>query len=324
MKISNDDKGALIKRFPNLKLSYENIHKKVFSELYVIIPKGKKHLVWFTYFEDKHVCIFIEIQLGTSQYIRDMFIVPQIFEKNIVLGTIFYGTLFSIESRKYFSIENIHFYKGKNVEDNNEQYKLHLINNILNSEIKSSIVTKNGVALGLPIIHNDFQEAINICKNLPYSVYSIQNRYNNSTTIIYNSILYKDFELDTSHVVFAVKPDIHNDVYFLHYKNNLGNIERYDMAAIPDFKTSKMMNSIFRNIKENDNLDALEESDDEEDFENINDDKYVKLDKCVNMECIFNKRLNQYIPVKVNDKSKVVSKMDFSKNIKSIYTCQSK
>ena len=33
------------------------------------------------------------------------------------------------------------------------------------------------------------------------------------------------------------------------------------------------------------NLDALEESDDEDEFENINDDKYVDLDKCVKMEC---------------------------------------
>ena len=35
------------------------------------------------------------------------------------------------------------------------------------------------------------------------------------------------------------------------------------------------MNNIFRNIKENTNLDALEESDDEEEFENISLDKYV-------------------------------------------------
>lgn len=313
MKISHHDRSALLRRLPNMKLSYENVHKKVFSDLYVVIPKGKKHLVWFTYFEDKKVCIFIEVIPGTQRNIRDMFIVPQMFEKKIVLGTIFFGTLFSIESRKYFSIENIHFYKGKSVENYNQQYKLQLISNILNHDIKSSIITKNGIALGLPIIHDDFQETINICKNLPYSVYSIQNRNNNSSTFTFNSTLYKEFDLDDSSVIFAVKPDIQNDVYYLHYKNNLGVLEKYDMAAIPDFKTSKMMNSIFRKIKENDNLDALEESDDEEEFENINEDKYVKLNKCVHMECIFNKRLNKYVPVKVIDKSDVVSKSNLNR-----------
>ena len=34
---------------------------------------------------------------------------------------------------------------------------------------------------------------------------------------------------------------------------------------IPDYKTSVFMNDLFRTIKENKNLDLLEESDDEED-----------------------------------------------------------
>ena len=39
------------------------------------------------------------------------------------------------------------------------------------------------------------------------------------------------------------------------------------IAAIPDYKTSVLLNKVFRNIKENDNLDALEESDNEDEFE---------------------------------------------------------
>ena len=312
MRITHQDKYNLLKRLPNLKLSYENVHKKVFSDLYLIIPKGKKHLVWFTYYEDKKVCIFIEVIPGTQKNIREIFIVPQIFEKKIVLGTIFYGTLFSIEHRKYFSAENIHFYKGKNVEHFTEKNKFTLMNDILNNEIKSSIVTKNGVAIGLPIIKNDFQEAMTISKNLPYGVYSIQNRNNNSKSHTYNSTLYKDFDIDSSTTIFAIKPDIQNDVYYLYYKNRINELEKYDMAAVPDFKTSKMMNTIFRNIKENDNLDALEESDDEDEFENIDLDKFVNLEKCVHMECIYNKKLNKYIPIKINDKGRVANKSDFS------------
>ena len=65
-------------------------------------------------------------------------------------------------------------------------------------------------------------------------------------------------------------------------------------------------------IKENDNLDALEESDDEDEFENIDLDKFVNLEKCVHMECIYNKKLNKYIPIKINDKGRVANKSDFS------------
>ena len=63
-----------------------------------------------------------------------------------------------------------------------------------------------------------------------------------------------------------------------------------------------MMNKLFRNIKENYNLDTLEESDDEEDFENIAIDKYVYLDKSYRMVCSYMKKINKWIPVKLADK----------------------
>jgi hypothetical protein len=61
------------------------------------------------------------------------------------------------------------------------------------------------------------------------------------------------------------------------------------------------MNNIFRKIKENDNLDAIEESDDEEDFENIDYDKYVDLKKYVFMECKFSMKFKKWIPTRVCD-----------------------
>ena len=69
---------------------------------------------------------------------------------------------------------------------------------------------------------------------------------------------------------------------------------------LPDYKTSVMMNKIFRKIKENQNLDALEESDDEDEFENTNEDKYVYLNKCVNMNCSFSSKFNKYVPISIS------------------------
>ena len=59
----------------------------------------------------------------------------------------------------------------------------------------------------------------------------------------------------------------------------LVKFEYFDTAFIPDYKTSVFMNKLFRIIKENDNLDKLEESDDEEEFENTKTDKFVYLNK---------------------------------------------
>jgi hypothetical protein len=63
-------------------------------------------------------------------------------------------------------------------------------------------------------------------------------------------------------VVFEVRPDIQNDIYNLYCCNDTkSEMVFFDIAFIPDFKTSVLMNSLFRKIKENDNLDSLEESD---------------------------------------------------------------
>ena len=67
------------------------------------------------------------------------------------------------------------------------------------------------------------------------------------------------------------------------------------------------MNTLFRNIKENENLDYIEESEDEEEFENIREDRFVDLQKIVYMECVFNYKFKRWTPVRVlNDRNRVV------------------
>ncbi len=317
MFLHHNAQDKLIKRLPKLKLSYENIHKKVSSDIYVLIPKGKKHLVWFTYYEDKKVCIFIELGHGSQRQIRNMFIVPQNFEKKIVLGTIFYGTLFYSNQNRFFSIENIHFYKGKNVEQCNEKTKLSILKTILSNELKQSVMGKHGIYIGLPIMETSFDKSIQVAKMLPYTIYSIQTRDFTSTSNTYNSILYKNTNLheEDTGVIFAVKADIQNDVYYLYTRNKENLYEKYNIAAIPNYKTSVMMNNIFRKIKENINLDALEESDDEEEFENIEDDKFVDLNKCVKMACIYNNKYNTYVPVNEVSHGNVVCKNELRQKI---------
>jgi len=98
--------------------------------------------------------------------------------------------------------------------------------------------------------------------------------------------------------IFIVKPDIQNDIYHLYTSNN-NKEEYYDTAYIPTYTTSVMMNKLFRNIKENENLDKLEESDDEDEFENNNIDKFVYLEKSYTMICKYNYKFKKWFPVSV-------------------------
>jgi hypothetical protein len=99
--------------------------------------------------------------------------------------------------------------------------------------------------------------------------------------------------------IFIVSADIQNDIYNLVDPNDLSNydISNKLIASIPDYKTSVFMNALFRNIKENRSLDALEESDDEDEFENTNIDKFVDLTKKIKMKCIFNYKFKKWTPI---------------------------
>jgi hypothetical protein len=135
----------------------------------------------------------------------------------------------------------------------------------------------------------------------PISPHSYFNK--NGHSFVFNKPQYK------KRTVFEVVADIQYDVYLLYAYNNVGKQgggDKHvfvDIAFISNYQTSKMMNGIFRKIKENVNLDYIEESDDEDDFENAEPDKYVDLNKKVNMECQFNYKFKKWMPIRVVDSS---------------------
>ena len=59
------------------------------------------------------------------------------------------------------------------------------------------------------------------------------------------------------------------------------------------------MNRLFRNIQENERLDAMEESEPEDEFENIELDKYVSLHKEYKIVCKLNKKFCRWVPISV-------------------------
>jgi hypothetical protein len=129
-----------------------------------------------------------------------------------------------------------------------------------------------------------------------------------SDTRITDTNVTETFKLNNSYVklrepikqlstaVFKVTADIQSDIYNL-FLNKDGTEEFYDYAFIPDYETSVLMNKLFRNIKENSNLDALEESDDEDEFENDRTDKYVYLDRSFKINCKYNYKFKKWMPI---------------------------
>lgn len=313
MKLSKNDYSYLIKSFPNVKLSYvKNIHKKVSSaNIFLAIPKGKKFFAWFRHFKKYSVCFFMEID-NRKKRIKNIITKNCCFSKDLCTqkGTILYGTIVEINTQPFYFIEDIYYHSGNDLKSKNNYEKLKIIGNIMNHQIKQKKIHYSDIIFGLPIITNNRKKIEDKLQDIPYNIYCIQHRYlkNNNTYFNERVNIIQNYKR-----IFIVKAEVSCDIYKLYVKNKKEKrLQEHSTAFIPDFKTSVLMNKLFRNIKENDNLDLLEESDDEEEFENISIDKYVDTDKQVIMECAFIHKFKSWIPINALEKGEISDSKDIN------------
>ena len=304
--LTEQEQTAILKAFPNVELSYETItHKNVpTSDFAFAIPEGLKFFAWLTTKDSKPVVIFMEVNVKTKQIINiQMEIVGQ---ENLSLykGTIFYGTIFQSNNHSFFCIEDFLYFEGTNISYRTMEQKLETVCNMLSKKLAINY-NKSPIYFGIPLLFQTFSKDMNFAiQQLPYKISKIhfyKNDKSRSTMVmnyVYRSFEEKrDFVKQTRDVVFQVKADLQNDIYNLYALNN--DLYLHDTAYIQDYTTSVMMNGLFRNIKENVNLDALEESDDEEEFQNDKIDKYVDLNKAHFMACSFNYKFKKWMPVRI-------------------------
>ena len=312
----------VVKNFPPLKLSYDTLsHKKVNdADIIFAIPVGKKCFVWFTIKDNQPICYILE--LDRQSKIIQVHLYPTCFRKELSYGSIFYGTFFHYNSTPFVTLEDIYVYKGRKVHNIDFKEKLELFLNIFRNELKQRSPGRHFVSFGLPLFHQSHERLLelinpnnrimcfqyryfhkrNIIRVKPSTViYDKSEPQSKPTPIIPNNVVRKNQDNSNKVIfererVFTVSPDLQNDIYHLHDNKN----KYIGVAFIPDYKTSIMLNKLFRKIKENDNLDTLEESDDEEEFECEQEDKFVYLDKKYNMYCVFNRKFKMWVPTKLH------------------------
>jgi len=335
-------KIKIINQFNNNKIepSYENlIYKKVCNcDIFLAIPDGIKCFLWFTFFENKKVCFLIELKTANKE-INKISLLSISFDISLCLNSIFYGTLIYKQNdlKKFILLEDIFYYKGNNISFLNFNEKLNIFKILFNNDIFQYVFNLKTSIVGLPLLNTDFNILMNEIKNnikqykikyicfrffnnskkclfLNYNCNIHQNHQNQEKSFFNNNKInritkYKKYK-EENEVFFIVKATVKTDIYNLFAVDHKGLEIFFDIAYIPDFKTSVMMNGLFRNIKENNNLDLLEESDDEEDFEDITLNKYVFLDKKYIMSCIYDYKFKRFIPKKIinnNELNKIVS-----------------
>jgi hypothetical protein len=288
---TREEKKQLLDRFPPLELSYENIlHKKVYADVYMLIPNGQKAFVWFTYWQDKNVCLLL--RLNEKNNICDITVYPACFASTLALNTVIYGTFFLNNTLPHFTCEHLFYYKNMSVDKSPFSKKLLLLQEMFTTELKQVAYTTDFLVLGLPVMKTDYDQLAACINGLAYSVQGI--RFCNVTQN-YGIGLYKFNKPAFPEAVLQVKASADADIYHLYCAENVF----FGTAFVPSYKASVFLNALFRRIRENINLDLLEESEDENDYEDTNVDKFVDLEKSYNMRCIYNRKFRKWQPVEV-------------------------
>mgnify|MGYP001172214373 FL=1 len=291
-----NEKKFLLSKFPQVELCYEKkLHNKVRNiDYYITIPFGKKYFAWFKNYNNKNYLFILEIDKNKNKINS---IVPTFgcFKNNLCFGkgTILYGTIFKYKNNNFFNIEDCLYYKNKDLSDFTNLDKLKKTRDLFNN-IKQKSYNNNQIIFGLPNMTNKHSEINKIINDTPYKLYAIQHRFlTKNIDIFYN-------EQITNYNIFAnflIKPMIAPDTYKIIALKNHKLIE-HSYLLISSYNKSVFMNKLFRNIKENENLDYIEESDDDEEFENISENKFI-LKKEYIFRCVLNRKLKLWEPVEI-------------------------
>lgn len=326
--ISGYNLSELISRFPDFEPSYETISHKNVPNTYNIafaIPTGKKVYLWYTFYNGSNAVFLID--MNKSGRVLKCVKIKHTFVPCLAYSTLLYGVY--LQETDAFLIEDIYYYKGLNLKGLTTGEKLIYIKDMLSNNITNSV---DNMTISLPVFwYNEFETNVNDFKipddikfNIPYNIHHIQYRILNDivpfinvsfnrrpimekkkhiakTTMTNNKCKYvHDYNKirDGMRGLFLVKADLQADIYRLYAQENNNNIY-YNTAYIPNYNTSVYMNKHFRNIKENNNIDYIEESEDEDDFQNIDIDRFVDLDKELIFECEYKHKFKRWAPKRI-------------------------
>lgn len=295
MDLSRDEAERIVRELPKLELPYERkIHKKVRDTgLWTAVPKGRKYFLWFRHRGPRCVCIALQLgrhRKGISK------VIPFVccFDKLLCtgLGTILYGTIFTCSEVSFFSAEDLLLLKGANTRGKSPLRRTQMILATLRRHMGQLALGDRGLVVGTPLTARSQETLRKSCTCLPYELFALQFRSSRQGVPLLNERWQPSQRRQDRE--FIVRACLEADTYILSEPGG-GEGER-SYVCVPNYRTSVYMNSLFRRIKENENLDALEESDSEEEFEDTRADKFVDLEKRIRMRLTYMPRFKAWRP----------------------------
>ena len=225
----------ILKFFPKIKLSYEKIlDKKVYirdyAQVYMLIPKGLKAFIWFTNDGEQNLAYLLKMDLRGK--ITDFEKLTLMFDDDLALGTILFGTIFHINGRRFFACENIFYYKGENIYFFDLKNKLTYLTEFFCDKYRQVTLSNGMITIGMGILKSTFECAYNEINSLTYPIYAIRSfRFNSGNSL--GNFLIKNRAIEA---IFNVMASMESDIYYLYGEGNsegrLANVSSYKTCLL--------------------------------------------------------------------------------------------
>lgn len=331
--------AALLNRFSTFELSYETVsHKKVCpsDSIAVAIPLGRKYFLWYTYREGGSEDTCYVLGLDKDKQICSVDTLSTVCPKGFSLGTVVYCTLFQKDetSPSVYIAEDIYQFCGTPLHNLCFGDRIGFLRDFVriqgtaalpimwfatSGSEQTATIPENLEKMTAYVPHHiQYRE---IKRVAPYVNVALSKKglkpvviassaevaQKLRATAVLDPLPSFDYGKPAFRypATFYVMADSQLDLYHLYAYGGIGRdgsaAKVYcGLPAIQSYNTSVFMNRIFRRIRENDNLDLAEESEDEADFENMDTNKFVDLGKVAQIECVFSTRHKKWIPVKLS------------------------
>lgn len=278
-KLSNVIKNNIFDKI-NINIfskSYELLNKDNFKiladEKYLCTLRsyGLLYILYLVKINNQNYCLFI------NRKKMDIISVRIKFKEDLFNGTLIYGELIKDNDKNWIYVMNdIYLYKGISLKFKPLLKRIEILNNIFVSEHNKDdnldpclfVVKEYYNYNNLLSLKDDYSKDINY-KTSGY-IFNNENTINDIYIYIYPENRNKNKNKNIDHIFFKIKDTRLPDVYELYcYDSN--NLIKYGYASIPNIKISKLIQKIFSN--------------------NINDEDII-------ISCEYSKQFNKWIPIR--------------------------
>ena len=298
--------------FPVEKFCDDDDNDTIMSSNYKIclaIPNSVKHILWYLSLQNKNIIFSMECNkiIKVPPYNDEPYFIGET-KSSLLNDTKLMGTMIpsSKEGVHFFVIEDIGTFRGKNIQNHTFGEKLVYMKELLN--LHSKIEDFLGIILVLPFF---WENGCDIpYEYIPYPFEYIQYRTLENNEPYLNKIIVKDnlpivvvvdaidaidaidaMDSIKYRQIFEVKSTLQSDIYELYAYDKKNQSIFYDIAYIPNCKSSMYMNILFMDDETNVCTNDY--------FTDVFENKRIDTKKTLIMECVYHIKFQRWVPIKV-------------------------